>query len=361
MKILITGACGVTSRAVARSLRKSTLYSKAEFIGTDICENTYGLHEGLYEKIYKVPESTEDGYENIIRTIYAEEKIDAVIVIPEPEVCTWAESLDDLTVLTPPPKFCRITINKAKVFDMLSPANLVPANIVCDRDYLVSGSSVHNLRYPVWMRNAASGTTSGIGSYLVKSPNEERLWAELHANTARFQLAEYLPGRNLACSMLFHEGRLVYAVCAERIKYFMAHLVPSGVSGNTCEGRVFIEDSIIAKSEKAVRIIADSTKEIMRGLVTVDLKEDQGEEAYITEINLRHVAFTSAFADAGFNISEAQLLATYGKIDEIEVCHCRKVSGDNRFYRDIDGLPLYIENQITLSMGASVDCNSVKG
>jgi carbamoyl-phosphate synthase large subunit len=299
-------------------------------------------------------------YVNVMRAIYAKENIDAAIVTPEPEVCVWAESLNDLNVLTPPPGFCRVAINKTRLYEILSDVHLVPTSKVFDRQLLISNSSNHGIRYPVWMRDASEGTTSGYGSYLAKSREEERLWAQLHSNTKQFQVAEYLPGRNLACCMLFHKGLLICAVCAERIKYFMSHLIPSGVSGNTCEGKIFIDNSIVTKAEKAVRIIANTTNETVRGLVTVDLKEDHKGDAYVTEINLRHVAFTSAFTEAGFNMVEAQLLALKGDIEAIGARHSRKLNVSNRFYRDIDGVPVYVENPKPIEVGDSFGLKSTK-
>lgn len=56
MKVLITGACAVTGRSVARSLRASKIFSPdLELIGTDIDVNLYGFYEKLYDKIYVMP------------------------------------------------------------------------------------------------------------------------------------------------------------------------------------------------------------------------------------------------------------------------------------------------------------------
>ena len=76
-KILITGACGVTSRSVVRSLNKSELFSgKCEFIGTDICNLYYAPYEGLYEKLYKVPPFNSPDYVSIMKKIIEENEIE---------------------------------------------------------------------------------------------------------------------------------------------------------------------------------------------------------------------------------------------------------------------------------------------
>ena len=135
--------------------------------------------------------------------------------------------------------------------------------------------------------------------------------------------SEYLPGQNFACCMLFQDNELLKFVCAERIKYFAGHLFLSGISGNTCEGRLINDTRVRAVAEECVRLIARNTGEPLTGLFTVDMRENQAGAPLVTEINLRHVAFTSAFAAGGANMAEAQLLATMGLSDKID----RKESG----------------------------------
>ena len=70
----------------------------------------------------------------------------------------------------------------------------------------------------------------------------------------------------------------------------------------------------------------------------------------MTEINVRHVAATSALADGGANMAEAQVLATLGRLDEIgeTVPH---FPDDNVILRDIDGAPLLLTGYRELAVG----------
>ena len=63
-------------------------------------------------------------------------------------------------------------------------------------------------------------------------------------------------------------------------------------------------------------------------------------------------AFTSAFAAGGANMAEAQLLATIGLSDKIDRKEVRFPSG-NLFLRDIDGLPLWVENWQNPQLGSA--------
>ena len=61
LNILVTGACGVTPRAIARSLSASSLFADARLVGADRGGNWYGFYEGLYERVYRVSEPREPG------------------------------------------------------------------------------------------------------------------------------------------------------------------------------------------------------------------------------------------------------------------------------------------------------------
>ena len=63
-------------------------------------------------------------------------------------------------------------------------------------------------------------------------------WAYLNPEIAEYMVAEFLPGRNFACNVLFHDDQLVKVGCYERLEYFGGHLVVSGVSGNISRGKL---------------------------------------------------------------------------------------------------------------------------
>jgi hypothetical protein len=153
--------------------------------------------------------------------------------------------------------------------------------------------------------------------------------------------AEFLPGRNLACCLLFHEDRLLKVACYERLDYFQGQLVVSGVTGNISRGRLVNDDAARAVGEEAIRRISGQLSEPAHGLFTVDLREGVDGSPRVTEINVRHTAGTSSLAAGGSNLAEAQVLATIGRHDDL---------GDtfvpfgevNLILRDIDGPPLLV-------------------
>jgi hypothetical protein len=349
-KILITGACGVTSRAIARSLRMSRCFGDVELIGTDICENPYGLYEGLFAKIYRVPHVNSTEYNYHMTHICGKESFDGAIVIPELEVLYWSDTILPCRVLLPPPKFCRIAVSKKTLYDALQGTGFVPSYVIAQRAELLNGNVENGLAYPCWIRDYSEGASSGKGALLAHDEKEVRAWVELNPGIPNFMIAEYLPGRNFACHLLYDRGTIVKVACYERLEYFMARTVMSGISGNICKGRLINDRRLEDISARAVTHIVQGTKETMSGIVAADLRESKSGVPLITEINLRHVACTYSFAAAGFNLAEAQLLLTLGRSDE---CGAREMffPEHNAILRDIDGMPVWIKEFRELRMG----------
>ena len=89
----------------------------------------------------------------------------------------------------------------------------------------------------------------------------------------------------------------------------------------------------------------------MNGLIVVDLKEDNYNTPKVTEINIRHVAFTSSFANAGLNFSEYQMLILTGQKQLISNSLTNIFPENNIILRDVDGLPIYQSHYKQLQIG----------
>jgi carbamoyl-phosphate synthase large subunit len=226
----------------------------------------------------------------------------------------------------------------------------VPKYRIASREELLARQVLDLDGGSVWLRDYAEGSSSGIGSIQVTEPEEAYAWAYLNPGIPSFMVAEHLPGRNIACSLLFHEDRLLKAGCYERLEYFMGHLAVSGITGNINRGRLINDERARTLAEQAVRFLCGLTGVPAHGLLTVDLREDRSGTLKVTEINVRHVAATSAFAAGGANMAEAQVLATLGRLDEIGevVPH---FPDDNVILRDIDGAPLWLTDYRELAVG----------
>ncbi len=352
IKILVTGACGVTSRSVVRSLNESPIFkNRCEFIGTDVCYNMYGVYEGLYSKVYKVPMFSDPSYREIMQTIIDENKIEYAILIPEPEVLYWSQNPFNVKFLRIPSGFAETVISKLRLYEALKDTGLVPDFQVVDKEQLCDESFV-KLSYPLWVRDYSEGTTSGMGSFAPKNHKQLCAWLEINDNINTFMLSEYLPGRNLACFLLYSNGVLLKYGVAQRIEYLMAKVAVSRITGNTSMGKLLNDDQVFNVARTAVELVASKTKEIMNGLIVVDLKEDKNGTPIVTEINIRHVAFTSSFAMAGLNFSQYQMQLLIGDKALISPDLTMIFPENNIILRDVDGLPIYLEDYVEAKIGA---------
>lgn len=352
IKILVTGACGVTSRSVVRSLNTSSVFKgQCEFIGTDVCYLEYGIYEGLYSKVYKVPYFNDPNYRPMMEKIIKENNVEYAIIIPEPEALYWSEHPFEVKFLAIPSKFGRSVLSKKSLYDSLAGKDYIPQYQVLAREAIMSDPASVKLQYPMWIRDFAEGTTSGMGSYKAEDYEGLKAWAVINKKIPQFMLSQFLPGRNLACFTLFHNGKLLKYGVAERGKYLMAKVAVSGITGNTSKGKLLNDRAPVDVSLDAIKTITDKTDEQMNGLVVTDLKEDEKGNPYVTEINLRHVAFTSTFANAGFNFSEFQMLILTGRENELSPEQTMKFSDDNVMLRDVDGLPIFLEHYREIGMG----------
>ncbi|WP_277265737.1 hypothetical protein [Prevotella corporis] len=354
IKILITGACAVSARSVLRSLKMSSIFGNAEFIGWDMCNLLYGVYEGVFDRIYKVPAVVDLSYEQEVKKILSAEKPDAVIVVPEVEVLYWSEHKFDVPYIVPPKKFSRLVISKERLFDALKDTGLVPRHLSVEGSAFQEENYKCPLGYPVWIRDGAAGTASAKGAFKASSVEDLRAWAAINKGITKFQLSEYLPGRNTGCFCLYKDGKLVKTCQAERIEYIMGKVALSGITGNTSKGKLLNDEKIKQTALQAIDTICQLTGEVMNGLVVVDMKEDERGVPIITEINIRHVAFSSSFAMAGFNVSEYQLLLALGRDGEISPEIEKLFPETNLILRDVDGQPIYIEKETKLEIGSYI-------
>jgi hypothetical protein len=350
VNILVTGACGVTPRSIARSLRLSPLLADARLVGTDRGGNWYGFYEGLYDRVYRVSGPADAGYPELLAEICRTEAIDVAVVSPEAEVRFWSGKEFPVPTLLPPPGLVDVAISKRKLYETLEQTGLVPQYRIVDRDALLARQELGIDGGLVWLRDYSDASSSGIGSIKVAEPEDAYAWAYLNPEISSYMVAEHLPGRNIACTLLFREDELLKAGCYERLEYFMGHLAVSGVTGNINRGRLVNDERARTLAEQAVRLVAGVAGEPAHGLLTVDLREDRSGALKVTEINVRHVAATSALAAGGANLAEAQVLAALGRLDEIgePVPH---FPDDNVILRDIDGEPLWLTGYRELAVG----------
>jgi carbamoyl-phosphate synthase large subunit len=347
MNILITGVGGPTPRSFARAIKEIGNYKPYCLYGTDINKYAVGLYQiHLFDKCFLTPKSSEPAYWDFTESIIKDYQIDIAVILPETEVYAWSKRQAEGTLpckaLIPEQKLVETLVDKSILTGLLAPYKLVPLS--CDIDPGNSDlkqKTEQTLGYPFWVRSATG--SSGLGSFKVNSYQDLLNWIHINPDVHNFMASEYLPGRNLACKLLYYEGELVRAACGERVHYIMARTSPSGVTGNSAFGRLLNDEKIFEVGKKAMDIVFEKTGAPKHGFFTVDLKEDQNGRPYVTEVNVRHVAFTSSFAAGGANLCEdtIRLLDNDPTFDR----HFKKYQFEEGliFLRDVDAAPILMK------------------
>ena len=101
-------------------------------------------------------------------------------------------------------------------------------------------------------------------------------------------------------------------------------------------GRLLNDSGLVARSDQAIRAIFAHHGKTPHGMFTVDFKEDPSGVPKLTEINIRHVSFTHAFALGGANFAYDTLeLLTQGSLSDPEYREYR-FEGEPHFIRGAD-------------------------
>lgn len=354
MKILITGVGGVTPRSFAQALRKYSKYALFDLIGTDSNPYALGLYMSqLFNRCYLVPKVSDPEYWDVIDEVIEKENIDIAVINPELEVVEWARRAKEykfpLKVLLPGYKIASLLVDKAILSEVLEPYGLVPRSFTLDKNDLIANTRL-KLEYPFWIRSALG--SSGLGSMKINSFEELKNWINVNPKVEKFLASEFLPGRNLGCKMLYHNGELVRSAIAERVNYIMAKVAPSGITGNTCFGRLVNDPNVFKVANDAMDIMFEKTGTKKHGFFTVDLKEDKNGKPFVTEVNIRFVAFAQCYAAGRANLPEDLIRVVDGDPSFDRTFKLYEFEPDMIFLRDVDEQPIIMkESQLFKSFG----------
>jgi carbamoylphosphate synthase large subunit len=344
-RILITGVGGPTPRSFAHSLRKYSQYKDWYLVGTDSNPYALGLYMNtLFDSTYRVPKAADPGYWDAINEIVRKERIEVAVILPEREVLEWARKAgeQDLPCLAhlPDHSLALRLFDKAAMTAILEPHGLAPRSFTIQPEELQKNSDL-KIDFPFWIRSASG--SSGLGSLKVENMAELRNWMHINPGVAHFLASEYLPGRNLGCKMLYHEGELLRSAIAERVYYIMSNVAPSGVTGNTSFGRLVNDPRVFRVARDAMEILFEEIGAPRHGFFTVDLKEDKDGKPMVTEVNLRFVAFTQCYAAGGANLPEDYIRLLYKDQSFDRTFKLYEFEPDMIFLRDVDEQPIIMK------------------
>lgn len=131
----------------------------------------------------------------------------------------------------------------------------------------------------------------------------------------------------------------------------MANTTPSHVTGNTHFGRFLNDRSINEFCDKFIKYLEKKIGVVAHGILSFDLKEDACGELKVTEINIRHMAYTGVMAEVGFDLIEDTIkIMENGNCNEIIRDPYHQYENNYVFLRDVDVEPIILNDESVFDM-----------
>jgi glutathione synthase/RimK-type ligase-like ATP-grasp enzyme len=344
--ILITGIGGPTPRSIAKSLRRT--YVNAKLIGVDANPKAIGFFiQDLVDEYHIAPTIDDNEYWNFIKSLIKKKDIDLAFVQPEREVIGWGEYFSKYgeypcPVLIPNRELASVLIDKAKMAEVLEATSYIPSTIKVSQGE-PKFELIKEMGFPCWIR--ATQGSGGLGSLKLMDINSYKSWLFINNDIAEFTVSEFLEGRHIATQMLYHNGRYIKGASLECVEYVMANIAPSKVTGNTSFGRFINEDHVLKFCNECIEFICKKLNTEAHGVLSFDLKEDSNGELKVTEVNIRHMAYTGVMAQAGFDLSSDTVRLLEEGIKSINQAQFYHYNKPYIFLRDVDIEPILLESE----------------
>ncbi len=352
--ILITGIGGPTPRSIAKTIREK--FPDSRIIGIDANPKALGFFmPDLIHKYYVAPKVYEPAYWPFINNLISSERINMAFVQPELEVVGWGENYNlkgsyPCPVLIPPFELASILMDKAKMADVLKDTEFIPKTIKVSQANPMFQVVESSIGFPCWIR--ATKGSGGLGALKLGDLNSYKSWLFINSDIQEFTVSAFLPGRHLATQMLYYKGEYIKGGSLECVEYIMASIAPSKVTGNTSYGRFINEDKILEFCNSCIEYISDQLNVLANGVLSFDLKEDVDGNLKVTEINIRHMAYTGVMATVGFDLIS----------DTIEILETESAANIQKnlffhydqpyaFLRDVDIEPIVVNDTFIGNIG----------
>lgn len=351
--ILITGIGGLTPRSIATIIRKN--HPDYRIIGCDIDKKAMGFFmktgdgNPLVDEYFLAPRCNAPEYFPWMEKLVAQKHIDYAFVQPEAEIVRWGRYYEEQGRY-PCPVFMGSKVlseslrDKSIMADLLEGTDYIPRTIKVTQENPRFEDVEKEIGFPCWIR--ATEGTGGLGSLRLDDISSYRSWLFINAGIPEFTVSEFLTGRHLANQMLYYNGEYVKGAALECAEYVMANTAPSRVTGNTHFGRFLNEDAINRFCDECIKYLEKKLGVPAHGILSFDLKEDKNGRLKVTEVNIRHMAYTGVMARVGFDLIEDTIrIMEDGNADNVQRDPFHHYEKPYIFLRDVDVEPIVLEGE----------------
>ncbi|RZJ76861.1 MAG: hypothetical protein EOO45_00735 [Flavobacterium sp.] len=345
--ILITGIGGPTPRSIAKTIREG--YPDYKIVGVDANPKALGFFmPGLVDKFYLAPKVSNENYWTFIKDLIAKENIDMAFVQPEKEVIAWGQyDIDNggfpCPVLIPGKELALTLMDKSIMADVLKGTHYIPKTIKVTQDSPKFDEVENEIGFPCWIR--ATQGSGGLGSLRLTDISSYKSWLFINSDLHEFTVSEFLTGRHLATQMLYVDGKYIKGASLECAEYVMASIAPSKVTGNTSFGRFLNEDDILEFCNQCIEYICEKLNLTAHGVLSFDLKEDDKGAFKVTEVNIRHMAYTGVMSEVGFDLVSDTIKLLNDGVGSITEAPYFRYDKPYVFLRDVDTQPLVLDSE----------------
>ncbi|MBR0086431.1 MAG: hypothetical protein IJL98_01680 [Lachnospiraceae bacterium] len=351
--VLITGIGGLTPRSIAKVVKAN--HPDFKIIGCDVDKKAMGFFmmagngQKLVDEYYIAPRCSEPEYFPFIRKVIEKHQVDFAFVQPESEIVEWGQYYEDHGEF-PCPVFmgCRLLSeslrDKSIMAELLEGTEFIPKTIKVTQENPRFEDVEKEIGFPCWIR--ATEGTGGLGSLRLDDISSYRSWLFINSNIPEFTVCEFLTGRHLANQMLYYNGEYVKGAALECAEYVMANAAPSHVTGNTHFARFLNEDAINRFCDDCIRYLEKKLGVPAHGILSFDLKEDKNGQLKVTEVNIRHMAYTGVMARVGFDLVEDTIrIHEDGDVRNVVRDQYHHYDKPYIFLRDVDVEPIVLESE----------------
>ena len=350
---MITGIGGLTPRSIAKIIKEN--HPNYKIVGCDIEKKAMGFFmkmpngQPLVDEYFVAPRCNAPEYFPWMEKLVKEKQIDYAFVQPEAEIVEWGDYYDK-NGKYPCPVFMGSKLlseslrDKSIMADLLEGTDYIPKTIKVTQDNPRFEDVENIIGFPCWIR--ATEGTGGLGSLRLDDISSYKSWLFINAKIPEFTVSEFLTGRHLANQMLYYNGEYVKGAALECVEYVMANTAPSHVTGNTHFGRFLNEDRINKFCDNCIKYLENKLGVSAHGILSFDLKEDSYGNMKVTEVNIRHMAYTGVMACVGFDLIEDTIrILEDGSADRVKRDQFHHYDKPYIFLRDVDVEPIILEDE----------------
>lgn len=338
----------MTPRSITKIIREN--HPNYQIIGIDVNKKAIGFFmKGLLDGYYVCPRCSTPEYFPFIEKLVEEKHIDYAFVQPESEIVAWGDYYEKNGKF-PCPVFmgCKTLSvslkDKSIMADLLEGTDFIPKTIKVTQINPRYEDVEKEIGFPCWIR--ATEGTGGLGSLKLEDLSSYKSWLFINNEISEFTVSEFLTGRHLANEMLYYNNEYVKGAALECAEYVMANTAPSHVTGNTAFGRFLNEDRINKFCDDCIKYLCNKLQVAAHGILSFDLKEDKNGNMKVTEVNIRHMAYTGVMARVGFDLIEDTIkIMEDGNADRVERVPFYHYVKPYIFLRDVDVEPIILENE----------------